>query len=363
MKRFLFFTICALSFVLHINAQKRVVDAVDNSPIASASIFDGSGNVVGFTTPDGDFSAVPDSEYPITIRCMGYEPLTIACPENKEWQLKPLFYELSEIVVDPSKRNVLKQTLYIREYYSLSSKTDTITYFIEHMAERFVPITKQGKFGGKTSPRIINTRCYTRHKIAEKDSFSVASKTNIPPILSFLDIKDKIISAPESFKGKTDILYEKPGKSGMSMIYKQNSQIFTMIEDYLAEKKSHSASFFPLKVLGLDISLNQLITKYIYQVNDKGEYMPGDLLEGTVSVQGDGKGKYFRKILNSDEPILIRLVVEAYVADNEYLTKEDAKEDYKNKPSYIKFEIPSIVPPLTPAIQQLVQQAKATSKK
>lgn len=363
MKRFLFFTICAISFVLHINAQKRVVDAVDNSPITSASIFDGSGNVVGFTTQDGDFSAVPDSEYPITIRCMGYEPLTISYPENKEWQLKPLFYELSEVVVDPAKRNVLKQTLYIREYYSLSSKTDTITYFIEHMAERFVPISKDGKFGGKTSPRIINSRCYTRHKIAEKDSFSVASKSAVLPTFSFLDIKDKMISAPESFKGKTDNLYEKPGKSGMSMIYKQNSQTFTMIEDHLAEKKSHSASLFLLKMLGLDISLNQLITKYIYQVNDKGEYMPGDLLEGTVSVQGDGKGKYIRKILNSDEPILIRLVVEAYVADNEYLTKEDAKEDYKNKPSYIKFEIPSIVPPLTPAIQQLVQQAKATSKK
>lgn len=118
--------------------------------------------MVGFTTQDGDFSAVPDSEYPITICCMGYEPLTISYPENKEWQLKPLFYELSEVVVNPAKRNVLKQTFYIREYYSLSSNTDTITYFIEHMAERFVPISKDGKFGGKTSPRIINSRCDVR---------------------------------------------------------------------------------------------------------------------------------------------------------------------------------------------------------
>ena len=110
MKRILFLTISILLFFASADAQKRVIDAVDHSPVAAASIFDATGNMVGFTWSDGVFSEVPESAYPITIRCMGYEMLVIEQPEDKTWEMTPMAYELDEVVIVPVNRNVLNRS-------------------------------------------------------------------------------------------------------------------------------------------------------------------------------------------------------------------------------------------------------------
>ena len=122
MKRTLFLIISILLFFSSAVAQKRVVDAVNKLPVAAASIFDTTGNMVGFTWSDGEFSEVPESAYPITVRCMGYEMLVIERPEDKTWEMTPMAYELEEVVIVPVNRNVLKQTFYIREYSSMYTK-------------------------------------------------------------------------------------------------------------------------------------------------------------------------------------------------------------------------------------------------
>jgi hypothetical protein len=55
-------------------------------------------------------------------------------------------------------------------------------------------------------------------------------------------------------------------------------------------------------------------------------------------------------------------MVEMYVVDRDYLSKEEAKKEYKNKPTNVKFVIPSTVPPLNEATQRLVERAKAEVK-
>ena len=89
-------------------AQERLIDATDHSPISAASILDASGNMVGFTLSDGEFTEIPESAYPITIRCLGYEPLIIERPQNKAWEMTPKEYELEEVVIVPAERNILK---------------------------------------------------------------------------------------------------------------------------------------------------------------------------------------------------------------------------------------------------------------
>ena len=110
MKQICAFIIGCLLFVFPAQAEKRVVDATDRSPVSAASIFDAAGNMVGFTWSDGVFSEVPESAYPITLRCIGYEQLVIEHPEDRTWEMTPTTYELDEVVVVPVKRNVLKQT-------------------------------------------------------------------------------------------------------------------------------------------------------------------------------------------------------------------------------------------------------------
>lgn len=91
-------------------SQKRLVDVADSSPIAAASIFDASGNMVGLTTADGILPEIPASVYPITISCIGYEQLVVNSADDKDLVMMPTVYNLAELVVVPVKRNILKQT-------------------------------------------------------------------------------------------------------------------------------------------------------------------------------------------------------------------------------------------------------------
>jgi hypothetical protein len=144
MKRHLIIIICLLLSV-SAYAQQRVIDATDSIPVSVASIFDFDGNVVGYTMDDGTFSEIPETAYPITIRCLGYEPLVIAEPKDSVWQMKQSFYDMPELVVVPGDRNVMKQILYIRNYLSMCNEIDTVTHFVEEMAYRYVPATEDAK--------------------------------------------------------------------------------------------------------------------------------------------------------------------------------------------------------------------------
>ena len=364
MKRFLTLLIGVLLFSFYAKAQECVIDATDRSPVAAASIFDSSGNMVGFTWSDGVFSEIPESAYPVTVRCMGYEQLVIERPENKTWEMTPIAYELDEVVIIPVKRNVLKQLFYVREYFSMSSETDTVTFFSEHMAERFVPTSKDAKFGGKTKLRLLESRQYGHYQLFGEDSITTDPESMFPSMATIFEPVDKEIPTPKSFKEQenTTKFHEIQGKSGTELIVKQNDQTFTFSVDALADKENHKVSPWQLKLIGFTTECNQFYITQTYRVNDKGVYQPKDLLEASYVMQADGRGKFIRKALKSDKPVVLRCMVEMYIVDRDYFTKEEAKAAYKNKPTDVKFEIPSTVPPLNEATRRMVERANAETK-
>ena len=342
------------------SGQARVVDASDRLPVSAASIFDASGNMVGFTAEDGTLSDIPQSAYPITLRCMGYEQLTIEEPEDKTWEMVPVLYELDELVVVPVQRNVLKQTFYVREYFSILANNDTVAVFVERMANRFVPLSKDAKFGGNSSLRILNSRMYARYKLEGKDSVAADKDPQIPSMLSVFKPDDAQIVAPESFKeGSKAKIYEKRGKSGVSLLYRQNQQSFTVVEDVLAGKKGHSMSPWLLKLFGLSINVKQLYFTQAYRIKDDGIYLPEDLIEAGYVMETEGKGKSLRKIFGTQKPAVIRMMVELYIAERDFLSADEAGEEYRNRSAKVEFIIPDAVPPLTGATKRLVQRATA----
>ena len=365
MKHTFILLISALLFCCPVDAQERVIDSTDRSPISAASIFDATGNMVGFTWSDGVFSEIPASAYPVTLRCMGYEQLIIERPENKTWEMTPIVYELEEVVVVPVKRNILKQTFYVREYFSMSNETDTVTFFIEHMADRFVPTSKDAKFGGKSKLRLLESRQYGYYQLFGQDSITTDPESLFPSMITIFEPIDKEIPVPKSFKEQENAtkFHEVPGKSGMELIAKQNDQTFTISMDALADTKDHKISPWPLKLLGCTMEFNQLYITQAYRVNEKGVYLPNDLLEASFVMQADGRGKFLRMALNSDKPIVIRSLIELYIVDRDYLSKKEAKEEYKNKPTDVKFMVPSTVPPLNEATRRVVERANAEAKK
>ncbi len=265
----------------------------------------------------------------------------------------PTVYELEGIVIVPVKRNILKQTFYVREYFSMNNDKDTVTFFVEHMADRFVPTSKDAKIGVNSSLRILASHHYSRYKAFGKDSIAANSKSEFPSLLKIFNPNDGEITAD----GTANV----SGKSGMALIQKQNARTFTTIEDMLAYSKDHKMSPLPLKLLGFAMELNQLYTTHSYMANDTGIYLPKDLIEANFVMEADGKGPQIRKALKSDTPVIIRSMIEMYIVDREYLSKEEANEESKNKPADVKFVIPSTVPPLNEATARLVERANAGS--
>lgn len=364
MRLFLSIFLGLLITTFSIQAQQRIIDATNQLPVAAASIFDHSGNMVGFTWNDGTLSDIPTSVYPISIRCMGYETITIPSPDQEEWSMQPKSYELEEVVVIPVKRNVLKQTFYVREFFSMNTQTDTITYYTEHMADRFIRTSKDTKFRGDPMLRTLNSRTYARYRIEDIDSVFCEKNPDLPSMLTIIDFNDESYTAPESFKASSNTtqLYEKPGKSGPSIIYKQNDATFSVIEDGLADKKNHSWSPWPFKLLGLTMEIKQFFFAYAFQANEKGVYEAKDLTESNIVIEAEGRGKHIRKILKSEKPITMRVMIELYIVDRDYLSDEEAKEESKSTPKNVEFVIPSTVPPLNAATHKMVERAKSQAK-
>ena len=233
------------------------------------------------------------------------------------------------------------------------------------MADRFVLTSKDAKFGGKSKLRLLESRQYGHYLLFGQDSITTDPESMFPSMATIFEPIDKEIPVPKSFKEQENAtkFHEVPGKSGMELIAKQNDQTFTISMDALADTKDHKISPWPLKLLGCTMEFNQLYITQAYRVNEKGVYLPNDLLEASFVMQADGKGKFLRMALKSDKPIVIRSLIELYIVDRDYLSKEEAKAAYKNKPTDVKFMVPSTVPPLNEATRRLVERANAEAKK
>ena len=259
MKRIILLTFWFTITTNHLQAQICIVDANDQSPISAASVFDHTGNMVGFTWDDGILSNIPESAYPISVRSMGYEPITIDSSAKKTWQMKSTSYGLDEIVIVPIRRDILRQTFYIREYFSMTTSTDTVTIFTESMADRFIPTDKKSKFKGDKQLRTLTSKNYSRINIGNKDSLIVGEKSLFPSMLSLAEINDNPVEAPKSFleESTKNKYYEEQGKHGATTINRQNGEIFSYTNDALAIIKDHTWTPWPLKLLGCTLTVNQ----------------------------------------------------------------------------------------------------------
>lgn len=345
-------------------SQQRVIDATDSIPVSVASIFDFDGNVVGYTLADGTFSDIPETAYPITIRCLGYEPLVIAEPKDTVWQMKQCFYDMPELVVIPGNRNVMKQILYIRNYFSLCNEIDTATSFVEEMAYRYVPAKEDDKISVSDQIHIANCRSFSMYKVDDLDSVAYEENSKSFFLTSTLTrLSSKEVLVHESLKNDSTGYYEKKGKSGLTLVQRLSNGVFTFKEDLLADKKNHSLSPWPLKLLGFTMEINQFYTTNAFSINEDGKYYPKDLMEAGFMMEAEGRGKYIRMALKSKTPVTVRVMTEIYVVDRYFLTEEDAKEENANEAAKMDFIIPSNVPALNEATRRLVERAKAEAKK
>lgn len=112
----------------------------DRLPLAGAPLMTANGTIKGLTDERGAI-ALTEAELPATVRYMGYDDATLTTATDTVF-LSPRAFELSEMVVQPEDRPVLKLRCYIREYTTAAYGTDTLQLFGEYMSDYFLPAKK-----------------------------------------------------------------------------------------------------------------------------------------------------------------------------------------------------------------------------
>lgn len=353
--RYLFtLLISFIAFTMNADIKVTVVDDEDSSVLPYATVFGKSGIIVGLTNDNGEISIASENDFPVIIKCLGYEPLTLS--QSKDTiRMQPSMVNLQEVVVTPANRPVMRLVCYVREFASGATRADTIMNYNEHMADFFLPAREKVKgFKPHKSMRILSSRCCSR-------------KTNSHGLDSIFvpDFRDDTFSWADMVELSTEPVYETaairngqrndsvPGKYGVKHLMRKANGNYIVKTDHLADIKSHSLSPALLKLLGLTIDFTEFQNSWIYKSNDKGAYRPDDIISGTCSFSMTGRGKWIKKAFKTDSPVQMYSFYEIYPVDVQYLTIEEAKELWKNKPAP-SIEVSPNASRLDPTIQHIV---------
>lgn len=126
-------------FILHISlmplcgANRNIVvaDSSSHAPLSNASIFDRNGTMIGISSSKGRMPYISSSQYPITVRYLGYKETSFSSPDADTIFLSQFISDLPEIVVESRQHSLLHMLAYVREYSTLTTYTDTIFLFRE----------------------------------------------------------------------------------------------------------------------------------------------------------------------------------------------------------------------------------------
>lgn len=360
MKQFkLYLTLTCAALWHCADARTIVADSADNAPLVAASVFDSLGTLVAITDTAGGFDAAP----PVSVRCLGYEPATMIALTDT-LRLTPASYELPGMTVNLAERDVLRLICYAREYMGLTTSRDTAAVFAEYMVDYMLPVKKLKKYKGRYTPRILNKRSVKRelHAGEKSDSLTTEDDTSISWLQlaglyagkdgDYGTLPDSILSG----KGIT----ETRGKSGVMKSYRLLPQSYVVIYDALADKKDHRWSPWLFKMLGMTIVFNELRGSSAYAPTPNGSLHPENLLMSTFAFEADGRGKFFRKALDSTSPVTMKSFIEIYPVDREYLTVTEAREADKDETAQTEFTVPAQAIPLDDATQRLAERARLT---
>lgn len=336
-----------------------VADGGDRAPVAGASVISANGLILGFTDGSGAIRAT-ERDYPLSVRCLGYEAATVAEPCDTVF-LSEATFALPEVVVSTAGRPITRVLTYARGYSTASIGGDTLRVYGEFMLEYFF---KDGKVKGyKKSDRqssVRASRLFVSRPIKEAGDSTVQFDAMMLSIFLYPDeFQHGRIEETEAIRNgaETDTIW---GKYSPEYIYSKNNRFYSVEKDELANYKNHSYGHWLLKLFGFNMIIKMFNTSDIYSVNDSGKYDLHDYIYGTQIGQIIGKGKIIKWIFGKNMDVDFYLYNEQYPVSIERLTVEDYKEmRAERKTRKEEFQIPDYVLPLAPPIQELADRMDA----
>lgn len=358
MKRFSAFLFLIFSLSVGMKAI-TIVDDLDNNPIIAASVFNSKGVLIGFSNEKGEMHDVHASDYPLQVRCIGYNNATVEEGVN-EVRLKFCTYELPETSV-LSNRDGFRIIFYVREYLTTTIDSGQIITFAEDMADMFLPMRKKVKgFKSRSYLKGLNKRSYS-HAIGNNGREKFISNIDDPLHSFFFD----------TFEIDTAVVRESKRlammETGMDTvrekeyltIQRKTPSTFNCGYDELAYKKNHTYSPNFLKFFGMTTDFYEMYCTESFYRNDSHTYRIHDLFQFTASLSATCRGKWIKKAYKTKNPVKIKVRFELYPVEIQYITSAESKELQKQE-NYVKpmpFRIPDNVPALDDATLLLIEKA------
>ena len=356
MKRLLIIHCLFAAFTIQISAKVyTIADSIDNSPIVGVTFIGKSGVIAGLTDNNGSID-LNLSEFPASIKCIGYEDKTINGICDTIW-MQPLSYELKEIIVTNKERPVIRVLSYVREYSSGISGKDTLQLYCEYMAESFLAYEKTK--GYKSCDAKLTAKGVKRYARISKDGidsiFCPSYKDDITD-LSWFDFiafipTDKDTNIPEKIirGAETDTIH---GKYGPKFMFKKKNGLFTKTADVLSDKKDRKWSPWIFKLLGMTVDIESGTWTLSFNDNGTDKLSIYDFNRGCYNIHLTGRGKWLKKAFGTKEPIEMNTYIELYPVEITHCSiaeYKEAKDDF----TAIPFIYPDKIQPLSPAIQNL----------
>ena len=335
-----------------------VVDELDCTAIAAATVFDAGGKILGITGLDGTITGIPSNGYPLTVKSMGYEPQIVpAASDSIKMIAQP--FDLDELIVVNGDRNILHLTCYIREYTTITQNPDTVVAFNEHMADMLIPRHKESNIKAMLSPRLLSSRRYINTKTAEIDS--VSSTDSIFSYINGIQLDTITRIEPKSFmtmnkEVKVDSL---KGRYYTKEVYYKTPNAYTITTDGLSNFKKHKFSPWIFKLFGATIDFTKSYSSIIYYPSEKGIYRIEDMKCCSSTFDMTLRGKLFKRKSKTKSPVDCKFLYEIYIVDKKFITSETADDLLNEPPVNVAFEIPTTAPELDDNTKKLIQRVNA----
>lgn len=315
-------------------AQARIVvaDAKTRAPLSGVSVFDRDGRFAGISRRNGSVTCVSGSDFPVTLRCLGYEERLVGDERSDTIFLHETLLALPEVTVS-GRNNVLHLLAYAREYSSLTTYTDTVTMFREKMVDFMLPDNSKSGFKGWRYPRVINSKSYYRFtNAAGLDSVSDRCNHHFTwsdwiGILPEFDMRPRIAAA----EAGSDTV---ASRYSPAEIWVRTGSRLMIDVDVLADTAGYR--WVPGMVHFLrkdDIGFDRFNLHLSCDNVAGGSVMPGDIAGFSFNIESRGRGHNMFMFNRRDEPFFVTMYTEVYILDKEYITIGEAKKWERNLPA------------------------------
>lgn len=340
-----------------------VVDSLTKSPLPSASVFDGKGKVIGICNSKGRMPYISQSDYPVTVRYIGYKEKLVPDANADTIFLQENPTELAEVIVESRRQKVMHMLAYVRDYSMLTTYTDTVFLFREKMVDFMLNPDPKVKFKGWSYPRVLKSKSYYRFTNAQgldsvsdncihHFSWSDWMGANAHPIVP-ASLRSKEIGA--------DTIY---GKYSPAEVWLKNNDKFSIDINVLADTTSRKwvpnlSAFFRQH---LDFENFRVRLNYDNIVGDT--ISPMDLTGYSFNIESNGRGHSMFRFNHVDEPFFVSTYGEVYMMDKEFISVKDAKkwEKHKFNNDNIELLVAADAPDLQPYILDLMARVDAINQ-